>query len=406
MHHFMRKNLHDIWSLLRFIAKRFQQDHCGQAAASLTFTTLLSLVPMITIALTIFSTFPVFDDFSMQIKSYLLDNMMPEKAGAIISHYVEQFAQSATRLKTFGIAFLAVTAMSMMMTIDKTFNVIWRASRPRPLVKRLVVYWAILTLAPLLIGASLSLTSWLIGLSMGYAQNISAFGVEALKILPTLFTTMAFALLYKLVPNRYVSSAHALIAAVVAAVLFEAMNRGFGHYLAHFPTYKLVYGAFASVPIFLMWIYMSWLIILFGAVIAASLSHWRMQDVENQPPIMDMLRSLQMLYILSQGLQQGRVTTFSDLSRKLRVGHDALEHMLDILQEANLVCKAEGQGWVMMRDAEHIRVVELLRLFTLDRHALSQFQQNDPMQEWLANSVEQMEKSMDISLLQLFEKCP
>ncbi len=400
----MRKNIHDIWNLLRFVVARFNQDQCAQAAASLTFTTLLSLVPMITIALTMFSAFPVFDDFSVQIKTYLLTNMMPDKAGSIISNYMEQFAESASRLTAVGIAFLAVTAMSMMLTIDKTFNVIWRVSRPRPLLKRLVVYWAILTLAPLLIGASLSLTSWLVGLSMGYAKNIPFFGVGALKILPTLFTTLAFFLLFRLVPNRYVPVAHALIGAVVASVLFEAMNRGFGSYISHFPTYKLVYGAFASVPIFLLWIYLSWLITLFGAVIAASLSHWRMPDTQNQPPIMDMLNALRLLQLLSQGLHDGRVTTLTELSKKLRLGYDALEQLLDKLQVAQLVCKTEGQGWVMMRDAEHIRVTELLHLCALNRLALTVAPQAESLQYWLANCAEKMEQHTEVTLQTLFEK--
>jgi membrane protein len=398
----MRKNLYELWRFLRFLVTRFNQDHCAQSAASLTFTTLLSLVPMITIALTMFSAFPVFDDFGTHIKTYLLDNMMPDKAGAIISRYMEQFAESASQLTAVGIVFLAVTAMSMMLTIDKTFNVIWRVSRPRPLFKRLVVYWAILTLAPLLVGASLSLTSWLIGLSMGYANNISLFGVGALKILPTLFTTLAFALLFRLVPNRYVPMAHALIGALVAAVSFEAMNRGFGSYISHFPTYKLVYGAFATVPIFLLWIYLSWLIILFGAVIAASLSHWRMPDAQHQAPIVDMLYALRILQQMSLGLHEGRVTTFAGLARQCRLGYDALEQLLDKLQVAQLVCKTEAQGWVMMRDAEHIRVTELLQLFALNRLALTSLPQDEPLQNWLTSSVEKMEHNTDISLQELF----
>jgi len=267
----MRKDLRDIVALIRLIAKRFVQDRCAETAASLTFTTLLSLVPMVTIALTVFSAFPVFEDFSAQIKNFLMQNLMPENAGRIITQYMQQFAESATRLTTMGVVFLAVTAMLMMLTIDKEFNVIWRVTRSRPLVKRLIVYWAVLTLAPLLIGASLSLTSWLVGLSMGYAKHIPLFGIGVLKILPVLFTTMAFALMFRLVPNRHVPRAHALTGAIVAAIVFESMNRLFGYYISHFPTYKLVYGAFASVPIFLMWIYLSWLSILLGAVIAASL---------------------------------------------------------------------------------------------------------------------------------------
>jgi len=220
----MQKNWQDFQKFIRFVAARFAQDSCAQIAASLTFTTLLSLVPLVTIALTMFSAFPVFDTFSMQIKGYLLGNLMPDTAGKVITHYMEQFAESATRLTAVGIVFLAVTAMWMMLTIEEAFNIIWQVSRQRPLLKRLIIYWAVLTLAPLLVGASLSLTSWLVGLSMGYAKDIPLFGVGALKILPVLFTTLAFAMLFRLVPNRYVPHTHALIGAVVAAVVFETMT--------------------------------------------------------------------------------------------------------------------------------------------------------------------------------------
>jgi len=195
--------------------------------------------------------------------------------------------------------------MSTMLTIDKAFNVIWRVPRPRPLLKRLVVYWAVLTLAPLLIGASLSLTSWLVGLSMGYAKHVPVFGVGVLKVLPILFTTLAFAMLFRLVPNRYVPRSHALIGALVAAFVFEFMNRIFGYYISHFPTYKLVYGAFASVPIFLMWIYLSWLAILIGAVIAASLSHWRTPATHDLLPATQLIDALRVMQILANGFQQG-----------------------------------------------------------------------------------------------------
>lgn len=401
----MRKYLHHIWRLLRSIARRFMQEHCSQAAASLTFTTLLALVPMITIALTIFGAFPVFDDFSAEIKSYLLNNLMPEKAGTIITRYVEQFAESATRLKTAGIVILAVTAMSMMMTIDKTFNVIWRVKRERPLLKRLLVYAAVLTLAPLLIGASLSLTSWLVGLTMGYAKHIPVFGVGALKVLPTLFTTLAFALLYKLIPNRYVPNQHAYIAALVAALMFEAMNRGFGYYIVHFPTYKLIYGAFASVPIFLMWIYFSWWIILLGAVIAASLSHWRKQDVDDRPPIKELLLALQALRIMWRNQKRGRDTSFQSLSQQLNIGYDMLEHLLILLKKEKLIIRTEGHGWALPPHTERTSVTELLRLFALDRHALAS-SDDDALTVWLSQTVAKMEAHSTVTLRELFAECP
>jgi membrane protein len=398
----MLKNFQDIRALINFIATRFSRDRCNQTAASLTFTTLLSLVLLMTIALTMFSAFPVFEDFSSNIKIYLLNNLMPDTAGVVITQYMQQFTESAARLTTVGIGFLALTAMMMMLTIDRAFNVIWRVARPRPLVNRMVVYWAVLTLAPLLIGVSLSLTSWLVGVSMGYAKHIPVFGVEALKILPVLFTTLAFAMMFRLIPNRYVPRRHALIGAFVAAVLFETMNRVFGIYISHFPTYKLVYGAFASVPIFLMWIYLSWLTILFGAEITASLSHWRTPVMQQPSSAIQLLDALRILKIMMNGFQQGKVSTFPEMSKSLHIGYDELERILEKLAGANMVRKAEGQGWLLMRDGNQIRAPELLKLFVLDRDSLPARQISDPLQEWLATCTGQIDQHTDVTLQELF----
>ena len=385
-----------------------------QIAASLTFNTLLALVPLITIALTVFSAFPAFDEFSFQIKTYLLNNLMPETAGKIITEYMQQFTGSAMRMRAVGIVFLAVTAMMMMLTIDHAFNAIWRVTRPRPLFKRLVNSWAVLTLAPLLIGASLSLTSWLIGLSMGYVKDIPVFGVGVLQILPVLFATVAFALLFRFVPNRHVPPAHAWIGALVAAVIFESMNHAFGYYISHFPTYKLVYGAFASVPVFLMWIYLSWLAILVGAVIAASLSHWRTPAAagtswrtpaaDHATPATQLLDAISVLRMMSGGLQQGRVYSFPELSKSLHLGYDELEKILEKLAIAGMVRRAEKQDWLMMRDANYIRANELLRLFVLDRGSLAAGHNDDPVQQWLAACAGQLEQSTDITLQELFAR--
>ena len=400
----MQNNWRDLLNFLRFIAMRFHRDRCVQIAASLTFTTLLSLVPLLTIALTMFSAFPVFEDFSSQIKAFLVNNLMPDMAGKVITQYMRQFTESAMRLTAVGIALLAVTAMLMMLTIDHAFNAIWRVSRPRPLLKRLVVYWAVLTLAPLLIGASLSLTSWLVGLSMGYAKQIPVFGMGALKVLPLLFTTLAFAMLFRLVPNRHVPHIHALIGAIAAAFVFESMNRAFGYYISHFPTYKLVYGAFASVPVFLMWIYLSWLSILLGAVIAASLSHWRTPAAQHSSPAARLLDALRVLQFLSLGLQQGRVRTFPEMSGSLHLDYDVLEKILEKLAGADMVRKAEGQGWLLMRDANHIRAAELLRLFVLDKGALPAGRDDDPLRQWVAACAAQLEQGADLTLQELFAR--
>ena len=398
----MKKNWTDSRHLLHFIAVRFKQDRCAQMAASLTFTTLLSLVPLVTIALTLFSAFPVFEDFSGQIKSFLLSNMMPETGGKMISRYVEQFTESAAKLTAVGIVFLALTAMLMMHTIDEAFNTIWRVSKPRTLVQRVLIYWAGLTLAPLLIGGSLSLTSWLAGMSMGYARQVPEIDVVILKVVPVLLTTLAFSLLFRVVPNRFVPLRHAFIGGAVAAVAFESMNHAFAYYIAHFPSYKLVYGAFASIPIFLLWIYLSWLTILLGALITSSLSHWRGNPVQKITAAEKLYYALCILRAMSDGLRSGKVQTTPTLSMQLRIGFDALEQILEELVRVKAVRKLAGKGWAMIRDAEHIQVSELYRLFVFDSSSMAVRQNDEELHAWLVQMEQRMAEAAGITLHDLF----
>lgn len=385
----MPSQLIHLRAFLNFVVLRFKQDKCPQIAASLTFTTLLSLVPLITIGLMLFSAFPVFDEFSQHIKNFLLSNMVPETGGKMISRYMEQFAESASRLKTVGIVFLAVTAMLMLLTIDNAFNTIWRVSRPRTVLQRVLTYWAVLTLAPLLVGGSLTLTSWLVGMSAGYARQIPAVGVGALKIVPVLLTTFAFSLLFRIVPNRYVPLKHALIGGVVAAMAFESMNQMFGFYITNFPTYKLVYGAFASIPIFLLWVYLSWLTIILGAVITASLPHWRGDAVQKISAATALYYALRVLKLMHAGLQSGEVQTIPLLSKRLHISFDTLESLLGQMAQAGMVGKLAGQGWALVRDVEHIGVQELYRVFVFDSAQLPNSQDTE-----ICAYLQQMDKQM------------
>ena len=400
------KNLLDILHFIRFIIVRFRQDRCAQMAASLTFTTLLSLVPLLTIALTMFSAFPVFTDFSEQIRNILLSNMMPETGGKLISRYMEQFTESAAKLTAVGIVSLTLTAMLMMLTIDNAFNTIWRVSRPRPLVQRVLVYWAVLTLAPLLIGGSLSLTSWLASLSTGYARQIPAFGVVMLKVVPVILTTLAFSLLFRVVPNRYVPQRHAFIGGVVAALAFEYMNRTFAFYIAHFPTYKLVYGAFASIPIFLLWIYLSWLTILSGALIAASLSHWRSRSATHLCAAMQLYYALHILRMMGEALHLGTVQSLPQLSKQFRIGFDSLEQILEKLARADIVRKLAGNGWVMIRDAQHVQLHELYGLFVFNPAALAGIKDDTGIRTQLENLEGNIATISNMTLHDLFTAHP
>lgn len=393
----------DALRFLRFVSVRLRQDRCSDMAASLTFTTLLSLVPLITIVLTLLSAFPVFTEFSARFKGFILSNMLPETGGKMITHYMEMFAESASRLTTVGLTFLAVTAMWMLLSIDNAFQRIFRVTHQRSIFQRVLVYWAVITLAPILVGGSLSLTSWLVGVSVGYAR-IPEFGMHILVVVPVVLTTAAFTFLFRVVPNRHVPMHHAVIGGVIASVTFESMNRAFAFYISHFPTYKLVYGAFASVPIFLLWIYLSWLTLLFGAIITAALSHWRSTHALKLDQAAQLYFALSVLKIMNKGLQNGEVQDIHSLSRKLRIGYEDVEGILNILLGAKIVGKLADRGWSMVRAPEHIQMTELSKLFLLDTGLLPKQSGDAEIRAWFTGMEKRMADTNGLTLHEVWSK--
>jgi membrane protein len=390
---------------IRLVIARFREERCIGMVSSLTFTTLLSLVPLITITLTFFSAFPQFSDITLHAKNIILDNMLPETGGKIISQYMEQFTANAARLTAVGLAFLAVTAMMMIFSIDNAFNKIWRVTRQRTLIQRVLVYWAVLTLAPLLMGASLSMTSWLIGMSVGNGSELSAIVLILLKLVPVVLVTLAFAFLFRVVPNRFVPLRHAFIGGAVSALAFEAMSRAFALYISHFPTYKLVYGAFASFPIFLLWVYLSWLTVLLGAVLTASMSHWRSKNsTHHLSPEVKLYYSLCVLRIMSESLRSGETQTLTMLSKKLLLGYDSLEELLEKMAEINLVQRVIGHSWAMVRAPEHVQAIELYRLFVFDPSRPPNSESCEGINAWLAKLAEHSARTADVSLRTLFNE--
>lgn len=360
----MSSLLTELIGFLRFLARRFDEDRCVQIAASLTYTTLLSLVPLVVIALTVISAFPAFTGLMVQLKIFLLTNMVPEVAGKIITVYMQQFSEKAARLTAAGIAALAVTALMLMLTIEHAFNLIWRVRTQRPLLQRILTYWAVLTLGPLSIGASLSLTSYLVSYSLGYVAFIPAIGVVVLKIVPIVITIAAFSLLYLAVPNRYVPLKHALAGGLVAGLGLELMSKGFTAYILHFSSYTLVYGAFASMPVFLIWIYLSWLVVVAGAVVAASLSYWRggawrIERTTGQ----NYFDALRVLRALRHGQQRGMAPSLQMLRQETHLALEALEDILRQLRDAKLVERTARQGWMLARNATDISLTDVFRLF-------------------------------------------
>lgn len=350
----------------RFVALRFYRDRCSQTASSLTYTTLLSLVPLATIALTVFAAFPVFDGLMAQLKVFLLNTLVPDYAGKVITVYLADFSTRAANLTMVGVVFLGVTSFLLLHTIEQAFNVIWRVRRDRSLVQRFLVYWGVITLGPLLVGGSLSLASFLVGISFGLGSGVSAIGVFTLKLIQLLLTVAAFSLLYLMVPNRRVPLRHALVGGVLAGSLFEVMKRGFAFYVTQFPTYTLVYGAFAAIPLFLLWIYLSWLMVLAGAELTAALAYW--QDGAwrlKETPGRRFYDALLVLRRLMEAQRRGEASRLSSLRKGIPLGPEDIEDVLERLASAGMVQRLEKGGWVAVRNLEKALVSEIYRIFVI-----------------------------------------
>jgi len=383
------------------VYRRFKEERCFQLCGSLTFTTLLALVPLITITLTVMTAFPVFDDIVETLRSFVVTNLVPAASSKLITVYMQQFADNAARLTALGIVFLGVTSIMLMLTIDRAFNTIWRVKRPRPLIQRVLIYWSVLTIGPLLVGGSLSLTSWLLTQSMGLGKQAPELTIAVLRLVPLMLTSVAFGFLYRTVPNRQVTVPDAAVGGIIAAFAFEAMKIGFGHFVAQIATYKLVYGTFASLPIFLMWIYLSWVVVVFAAVITAVLPYWRSGGVLlKQPPGAQFVEAVEILKMLYRAYADGRVLNLQQLRIAVKLSWEDAEAILDKLVAAGWVAKLQGNGWVLARDAGAIRVGDMFQMFVFGREA-ADVSEDSAMRRLVSSIVANVDGELDFSLKEL-----
>lgn len=357
-------------NFISLVYLRFRQERCFQLCGSLTFTTLLALVPLVTIALTVMTAFPVFTELTGALRDFILRNLVPQTGSAVVTVYLEQFAGNAARLTAAGVTLLAAAAIMLMLTIDRAFNTIWRVKRPRPLVQRVLIYWSLLTVGPLLIGASLTLWSWLVTMSLNATSLVPAVAIAVLKIVPLMLTSLAFGLLYRLVPNRQVTVLDAAVGGIIASIAFEGMKSGFGEFITHVSNYKLVYGAFASLPIFLMWVYLSWVVVVFAAVITAVLPYWRTGGVKDDGVAgTQFIDALEIMALLLRAHREGEVKNLEELRSIVKISWEGMESILDRLVDAGWVAKLQGNGWVLARDAGRIRVIDIYRRFVFSEEA-------------------------------------
>ena len=255
----------------RVMRQRFRDDRLGQAAGSLTFTTTMALVPLLTVALAVFTAFPGFSDFQTVLQKRLVESLVPENIARQVLGYLTQFASKASRLGTAGVLALVLSALAMVFTIERTLNAIWRVRKRRPLGQRILLYWTLLTLGPLLVGASAVVMSQLVVFTRGIAPDMTLNMRSLLGLLEFGLLVWAVSALYRYVPYTQVRWSHALVGGLWVALATEVARNLLVLYLGKMPTFSMIYGAFATVPILLVWIYLAWVIVLIGAVLVASL---------------------------------------------------------------------------------------------------------------------------------------
>ena len=390
----------EIRDFSRLLFSRFVEDQGLPQAASLTYATLLSLVPLMTVSLAIFSAFPVSDKVELAVQNFVFDNFMPT-SGEVLQEYLQQFSAKASRLTGTGFAFLIVVALLLMANIDKALNIIWRVKRKRRFVSKFVVYWSILSLGPLLIGVSMVVTSYLVSIPIfsDAAETLSVLD-RLLKLTPILASAVAFTLLYAVVPNRRVPIRQALYGGLFAALLFELAKRGFAFYLTHFPTYEAIYGALAAFPIFLVWVYLSWIVTLLGAEFSCCLGIYREgQEQDSGGGRNDLLLAFRILGRLWQAQRKGETLSILVLAKELgRVSVEHLELLLMELQGAHLVLRTEEHTWALARDLSEVELLELYRIRPFPLPDLTLMTLTDPADRLLAQTLEHMERGLETTL--------
>ncbi|MCL9849225.1 YihY family inner membrane protein [Ralstonia solanacearum P673] len=370
-------NVPKLRALLRYALRRAGEDSLPQVAGSLTFTTVLSLVPILTVAFALFTAFPMFQSFRAAIESYLFSNLVPGNISRPILTYLNQFSHNAKGLTAAGLVGLVVTSVMTMLTVENALNAIWRVHQRRPLTQRVLVFWALVSFGPVLIGASLSVSSYLVSISAGYVAKLPYGLGVVVGMVPILLSAIAFAMLYVFVPNTLVAWRDAFLAGLVAAVAFEIAKRGFGYYVARFPTYTAVYGTFAALPIFLLWIYVSWLVTLLGATIAATLpivrqGYWQRRTF----PGSEFFDALGILLLLHRARDHApRTLGESDIGRRLQLEADYVAGLLARLKTLHLVGKLQqerGQAhWALLCDAHTTTLRPLYERLVLNLPRLS-----------------------------------
>lgn len=356
--------------VLAFAGRRAGELRLAQVAGSLTFTTVLALVPLLAVALSIFTMFPMFEELRKSLEKNLLRELLPDQYAAILLRYLNDFASKAARLTAFGLVLLIFAAMAMIATVDRVLNEIWHVRQQRPFAQRILVYWALITLGPLVIGASLAVTSYVVSLSAVRLQQVPGLLRAALDYFPLVLSGCAYSALYVFVPNRRVEWKDALVGGFAAAIAGDLIRDGFAAYIRT-GVVTTVYGAFAAVPLFLIWVFLAWLVILLGAAIAATIPALRTTRFADQRRVgNDFFTAVALLRVLHHALSTPHAERSSDqLARETRTDLDDTERLLVILERLGYIRHLAGSyagRWRFVADPARVTLRPLFDSLGLD----------------------------------------
>lgn len=347
-------------TFMRFVGSRFWGDNLFEAAGSLAYTTVFALVPLATVVFGMLSAFPVYADLRSQLTNYVFANFVPSAARSV-QGYISEYSLNASQLTAAGIIALVLSLLITLTSVESIFNRIWRVPVARPRFARFLVYWTVLTLGTLIAVASMSLSAKLFAMSMFSSEPGRVLESMMLRMAPSSIELVAFLLLYRVVPHRTVQWRHALAGALLATVVFEFVKWGMGIYLGTFRSYEKLYGTVAFIPIFLLWIYLSWVAVLLGASFASSLSAFRYQPVALRlPEGCEIYGLLRMLGRFHAARAQGHGLHADELRELDPILTDTLvQEMLAKLSDVEVVKRAETGEWLLSRDLADVSLQEL-----------------------------------------------
>ncbi|OHE85209.1 MAG: hypothetical protein A2579_13165 [Lysobacterales bacterium RIFOXYD1_FULL_69_11] len=344
----------------RFVARRVLDDNLFQAAGALSYTTVFALVPLSMVVFGVLAAFPGFADWSDRLSDYIFSNFVPTSARSV-EGVLKQFSANAEKLTAAGVIALLVSLLITLNGVETTFNRIWRVKAARPKLGRFLVYWTVLTLGALIAAASLAISARFFAMAVFDTQAGHLLESTVLRLTPMALEWLAFAAIYRVVPHRTVKWRHALTGALLATVLFELVKWALGVYLGTFGNYSRIYGGLAFVPIFLLWVFLSWVAVLLGASLASAVSAFRYQPVHLRLPIgYEMYGLLRLLARFREARRKGEGLHTDRIQQLEPILTDALvQDMLAQLEEIAVVRRAEDGEWLLARDLDELTMAEL-----------------------------------------------